>query len=55
MIPALAFHVLTIFQKADQLQTTEIEGGEGVANTGLKEKNGITPTEYMRENYICRI
>jgi len=21
----------------------------------FKEKNGITPTEYMRENYICRI
>ena len=37
MVPASAFQILLLPDKADQLQTTEIEGGECVFDAGFKQ------------------
>ena len=41
MVPAAAFHILWLLQKPDQFQPTEMEGGKGVFNAGLKQQLSI--------------
>ena len=48
VVPAAAFHVLLVPEKADQLQTAEAEGGKGVLNAGFKKRFSVADAAQVK-------